>query len=56
MAISLSFIDIDSINQTIQKEHESWVKNAPSYVDIAEIKISNIVFLITLICGLEHVF
>ncbi|AUH72539.1 hypothetical protein [Legionella sainthelensi] len=39
MAISLSFIDIDSINQTIQKEHESWVKkNAPSYVDIAEIK------------------
>lgn len=39
MAISLSFIDIDNINQSIQKEHESWVKkNAPQYVNFDKIK------------------
>ncbi|KTD53779.1 hypothetical protein Lsan_4189 [Legionella santicrucis] len=38
MAISLSYIDIDSINQTIQNEHESWIKkNAPLYLDFTKI-------------------
>lgn len=38
MAISLNYIDINSINQTIQTEHETWVKkNAPSFLDFIKI-------------------